>query len=517
MKQIALSCDPSLQSVEPREWSERLNRREMLALVGGGVLSSCLVSCNEPTQEPTAAERRLADPLYYSSATALADGIRLKKVSSEEVVRTFLERIEEVNPEINAVFQVEPDEVLEVARKADESIARGEIAGPLHGVPITLKDSIDTAGMITTGGTLGRARYLPQEDATVAARLRAAGAVLLGKTNTPELTSSYETDNLVYGQTNNPYDLARTPGGSSGGAAAILAAGGSALDIGSDTGGSIRFPSHCCGIAGIKPTSGRVPRTGHIFPFGGITDLFTQLGPMARYVDDLILTLPVIAGVDWRDPAIVPMPLGDPVAVDFSGLRISFHTDNGIASPTPETAEIVRRAAETLAGIVSRMDEVRPEGIQDSFEIIDALWSADGGVSTRKLLERAGTTRHTLDWLDQMEPISISQLSDLVDKWDAFRVKMTTFLENYDVILSPVNASPARKHGEFSDTDLAFSYTQTYNLTGWPAAVVRGGTSADGLPIGVQIIARPWREDVALAVANHLELALGGFQPPTAL
>src|SRR6266567_7812846 len=225
------------------------------------------------------------------------------------------------------------------ARAADAALARGQLLGPLHGVPMTIKDSLDTAGVITTGGTQGRATFVPEQDATVVARLRAAGAILLGKTNTPELTLSGETDNLVYGRTNNPYDVSRTPGGSSGGAGAILAAGGSALDIGSDTGGSIRLPAHFCGIAGIKPTSGRVPRTGHIVPFGmGAVDALTQLGPMARYVEDLSLILPIIAGVDWRDPAIIPMPLGDPRAVSMTGLRVAMYTDNGTMSPTPETA-----------------------------------------------------------------------------------------------------------------------------------------------------------------------------------
>jgi amidase len=163
------------------------------------------------------------------------------------------------------------------------------------------------------------------------------------------------------------------------------------------------------------------------------------------------------------------------------------------------------------------VDEVRPAGIEDSYEIISDLWSADGGASVRKMLERAGTTRHTLKWLDQSEPIPMGEFSDLIDRWDAFRSKMLSFLESYDVILSPVNARPALKCGEFSDSDPMFSYTQTSNLTGWPAAVVRGGTSPEGLPVGIQITARPWREDVALAVGKHLEVALGGFQPPPEL
>jgi amidase len=203
------------------------------------------------------------------------------------------------------VVQKRFEVALDEARRADDQLMRGEIRGPLHGVPMTIKDSLDTAGVVTTAGTKGRAAYIPNQDATVVARLRDAGAILLGKTNTPELTATGITDNYVYGRTNNPYDVTRTAGGSSGGAAAIIATGGVPFDIGSDTGGSIRMPSHYCGIAGIKPTAGRVPRTGHILSFDiGHIDLLTHIGPLARYVEDLVLLLPIISGVDWYDPSI---------------------------------------------------------------------------------------------------------------------------------------------------------------------------------------------------------------------
>ena len=267
------------------------------------------------------------DDLIYESATAIAKAIRDKRVSAVEVVEAHLRRIEALNPKLNAVVHLVRARALAEARAADQALARGEIRGPLHGVPMMIKDSLDTAGVVSTGGTKGRTAFVPEHDATVVARLRAVGAILLGKTNTPELTLAAETDNLVYGRTSNPYDLSRTPGGSSGGAGAIIAVGGSPLDIGSYTGGSIRLPAHFCGIAGIKPTSGRVPRTGHIVPFGmGAVDALTQNGPMARYVEDLALTLPIIAGIDWRDPAIVPMPLDDPYTVEVKGLRVAMHT-----------------------------------------------------------------------------------------------------------------------------------------------------------------------------------------------
>jgi amidase len=461
--------------------------------------------------------RELDSELHYSSAAALASAIRNKQVSSEQVVTAFLARIEAVNPSLNAVFQVDAERALAAARDADSRLARGQPVGALHGVPMTIKDSLDTAGMISTGGTKGRARYVPGKDATVVARLRAAGAILLGKTNTPEFTMSFETSNAVYGRTNNPYDPERTPGGSSGGASAIVAAGGSAFDVGSDYGGSIRMPAHATGIAGIKPTSGRVPRTGHVFPFGGLLDAFQQLGPMARYVEDLRLLLPVLAGPDGIDPYIVPMPLPDPTEVNVRDLRVCYHTDNGILAPDPEIAESVSAAASVLAGTGCSVAEARPPGIEQSYQITMDLWNRCDAPLLKALLEQAGTApeESTLDWLFELPPASDVDIVDAVTRADACRARMLSVFEDYDVIVCPANAHPALRHAQEDAADLRpFSYTSTYNLTGWPAAVVRGGTSPDGLPIGIQIVARPWREDIALAVAALLEDELGGFEAP---
>ena len=461
------------------------------------------------------------EELIYQSAAELAQKIRDKKVSAVEVVDAHLRRIEEVNPRLNAMVQIVPERARAEARVADRALARGDVKGPLHGVPMTIKDSLDTEGIISTGGTKGRASFIPEEDSTVVARLRSAGAILLGKTNTPELTMGPgETDNLIYGRTNNPYDLSKTPGGSSGGAAAIIAAGGSPLDVGSDTGGSVRMPTHFSGIVGLKPNSGRVPRTGHIIPFGlGAVDSLTQNGPMARFVEDLALTLPIIAGVDSRDPAIVPMPLGDPKAVDLKSLRVAVHADNGIMTPTPEIVDAVNRAAAALGDIGVRVQEDLPGAILGSSGLIKSLLSADGGAYVRRLLERAGTTEvhpWTLKRLDEAKPMEIGDFTALLEEVDRFRSTMHTFMQNYDVILCPVSAFAALPHGSTKDEQVqkGFSYTHTYNITGWPSAVVRGGTSSEGLPIGVQVVARPWREDVALAVAQYLETTLGGWQRP---
>jgi len=460
------------------------------------------------------------DELIYASVVTMAQAMREKKVSAKEVVEAHLRRIEAVNPALNAVVYTVSERALDEAQAADQALARGEIKGPLHGVPMTIKDSLDTAGVVSTGGTKGRADFVPEHDATVVARLRAAGAILLGKTNTPELTLAGETDNLIYGQTNNPYDLSRTPGGSSGGAGAIIAAAGSPLDIGSDTGGSIRLPAHFCGIAGLKPTSGRVPRTGHIVPFGlGAVDSLTQNGPMARYVEDLILTLPIIAGVDWHDPGIVPMPLGVPAAVDLRSLQVAMHTDNGIKAPTPEITAAVQTAAAALvdAGLFVTAD--RPLALERAFELSRTLSGGDGRAWVRRLLSKAGTTAihpWIMRRLDEAQPLGVAEYTAMLEEVDRFRSEMLAFMQHYDVILCPVCAFPAPPHGTTFTEEMwkGFSYTGAYNMTGWPGAVVRAGTSPEGLPIGVQIVARPWREDVALAVARHLETALGGWQRP---
>ena len=459
------------------------------------------------------------DDITTTSAAKLAQAISDKKVSATEVVQAHIDRIKEVNPKLNAVVQLVEERALSEAREADEALAKGESVGPLHGVPITIKDSLDTEDIVSTGGTTGRSSFVPDRDATAVARLRAAGAILMGKTNTPELTLDGETDNLIYGRTNNPYDLARSPGGSSGGAAAIVSAAGSPLDIGSDTGGSIRGPAHDCGIAGIKPTSGRVPRTGHIVPYGmGAQDALTQLGPMARYVEDLTLALGIIAGPDMEDPAIVPAPLGDPALVDIKTLRIATHSNNGLVEPTPETTEAVSRAAAALSEAGASVVEDVPEALKRSTDLYDRLEGIDGRTWVRRMLKKAGTTE-VGDLLTKMlaeaKMGSSEQFSKLLEELDEYRSLMLQFMANYDALLVPSISHPAVLHGESHNEEYSdYSHTSAYNLTGWPGAVVRGGTSPEGMPIGVQVVARPWREDVALALAQHLETALGGWQPP---
>ncbi|MBX3065500.1 MAG: amidase [Anaerolineae bacterium] len=454
--------------------------------------------------------------IVYSSVVQLASAIKAKKISSVEVVQAYLNRIEEVNPKLNALVQLRADQALAEARSADELLARGENNGLLHGVPMTIKDSLDTEGVVTTGGTLGRKDFLPEKDATVVARLKKEGAILLGKTNTPELTIAFETDNLIYGRTNNPYDLTRTSGGSGGGAAAIIASGGSPFDLSSDYGGSVRLPAHFCGIAGIKPTSGRVPRSGNILPYAvGATDAYQTIGPLARSVDDLTLLLGIIAGPDWQDPMIVPMPPANPEAVDLSTLRVAFYTDNGTGTPTPEIVRTVTEVAHSLKGQVATITEDRPNRMEETWSLWTSLNVADGGYGTLEILEKAGTTQTSRRFGSPDKEVTGREFGKRLREMDLFRSQMLGFMANYDVIICPVNANVAIIHGTQYDHFAGFSYTATYNLVGWPAAVVRAGTSPEGLPIGVQIVANPWREDVALKVAQIVEKTFGGWQQPS--
>jgi amidase len=459
----------------------------------------------------------VTNALHDRSATWLAQAIRSGRISSLDIVDACLERIEAVNPALNAVVCLAGD-ARERARQADRELAEGTVRGPLHGVPFTIKDSLDTAGVVTTAGTVGWRDRVPMGDATVVARLKQAGGILLGKTNTPEFTWSDETDNDVYGRTSNPYDLTRTPGGSSGGPAAIVAAGGSPFDIGSDTGDSIRQPAHVCGIAGLKPTSGRVPRTGHWPGYAGLFESFTQLGPMARRVEDLELLLPIIAGPDGEDPHVPPVTLRDPSSVSCAGLRVVAFTDNGIRTPTQETVVAVEAAVAGLSRAGARIEHAVPPGLLDAWQAWDGFIRADGFAWLQRCIEAAGTpgwgSYATRDWIAPGDPMPGDQLTAMVERADEVRARLLRWIQDVDLMLCPAMPQPAIQHGDSSAAWFGDTYSDVHNLTGWPAVVVRGGTSPEGLPIGVQLVAPPWREDIALAGARVVEAGSGGWQPP---
>lgn len=463
------------------------------------------------------------DDLHYLSTARQAALIRAGEASSEALARRYLDRIERFNPKLNAVVAVAED-ALQRAREADAALAGGAAPGPLHGVPMTIKDCFDTAGVVSTWGTMGRRDFVPGADATVVARLKAAGAILLGKTNTPEFTLSFETHNNIHGFTNNPHDLGRSPGGSSGGAAAAVAAGLTSFDIGTDYGGSIRVPSHCCGSVGLKPTSGSVPRTGLCLPPGMLTDFLSHVGPMTRTVADLELILAVIWGPDGVDTRIPPVPLAASAGVTLEGLRCAVMIDNGVAAPDDETAAVVENAEAILAdaGLATRRD--RLDGIDETTQLGGGFWAVGAHAAVQALLDEAGTeiADYANNWFRRFAEadgtdFGADRLIDQLGRFEAYRRRMQRHMSRYDVLVSPVNAHPAARHpspGEspFPSTDA--SYTEAFDLTGWPAGVVRGGTSSAGLPIGVQVVANPWREDIVLAVMAHLEASFPDFEPP---
>ncbi|HSK92780.1 MAG TPA: amidase [Candidatus Angelobacter sp.] len=424
-------------------------------------------------------------PLTHRSATELARLIRDRNVSAREVMEEHLAAIERRNPTLNAIVAI-ADDALDSADARDRALARGEPIGPLHGVPFTAKDIIEAAGLPTTLGMIELADSRPDHDATVVGRMRAAGAILLGKTNCPPGGSGGVTENDLHGRTLNPYDERRSPGGSSGGEAAAIAAGLSPCGIGSDSGGSLRVPAHFCGIATLKPTAGRIPITGVLDDrgqLGSMRDPRTQAGPMARRADDLGTLLSILAGPDGSDAGCVPAPLGDPSAVDLHGVRVMLYRSDGVAPPDAETDGALVMAAAVLRERGAIVAEGAPP--PGGHDLTERVWDSYG---------------------DEM---TAPQVYDVLQDWDAFRTTMLAVLERFDLILSPVAPEPAPRHGG----DVVWRYTTPHSLTGWPCVVVRAGTSA-GMPVGVQLVSGPWQEDVAIAAAVAIERTLGGWQPP---
>ena len=459
------------------------------------------------------------------SALGLADLVRQRAVSPVELVDACLERIEALNPQLNAYVAIDADAARRTAREAEQRVLAGTTLGALHGVPISIKSSVAVNGQPWETGSRLRAGVRADADAPLVARLRAAGAIVIGVTNVAEQLMAWETDNGLYGRTNSPWALDRTPGGSSGGEAAAIAAGLSAGGIGSDGGGSIRVPAHFSGICGLKPTPGRVPATGHHPPCAGIFALTGVVGPMARTIDDVSALLHAIAGPDPGDPNGHPVPLFPPP----DAAAVGWFEDDGAVPVTAETRAAVRQAAGWLKDAGWDVEPFRPDVLEEARE----LWWEIFGRASRLLLEPLVLGREPevhrnlvefLEWTRRDPPISVRRLLEVEIQRDLLKTRLAHQMARFPVLLCPVAPTPAFRHGEREWTidgrivhylD-AWRYTAWFNLLQNPAVSVPVRLSPEGLPIGVQVVTRPWEELLALSAAKVIEQSRGAWIAPPA-
>ena len=458
---------------------------------------------------------------------SMAERIRERKLSPVELAEAHLKKIERLNPKLNAFVHVDPGRVRREAQNAERRLKKGERIRPLHGVPISIKSSIDAEGYRCESGTRLRAGLVARQDAPLVARLREAGAVILGVTNSPEFLMAWETDNLLYGRTNSPWNLDYTPGGSSGGEAAAIASGMSAAGVGSDGGGSIRVPAHFSGICGLKPTPGRIPSTGHFPPSGGPFSFIGVVGPMARTVADLKVMLEVMQGPDDGDPCAAPVPLGWPDEQQLKRLRIGYFEDDGRTPVTKEIRAAVGMAAETLRRAGFSVEPFRPEGLEEARQLWKKFFVKVAGMLIApmfrgRLQDISPFLRQFLEWSAAEPELTGESLLDAWIRRDTVRSEFLAHMRDYPILLCPSAAIPAFRHGErnwmidgktvgYLD---AWSYAEWFNLLGIPAAVVPVSQSAEGLPIGVQIVGRPWEEEQVLSIAAIVEQTSGGWGTP---
>ena len=461
------------------------------------------------------------------SAAEMAETIRRKSISPIELVDAHLDSIGRLNPHLNAFVTVDGERAARAARDAEGAVMRGEPLGALHGVPVTIKSSIDVAGLRCESGSRLRDGYVAATDAPLVSRLKAAGAIVLGNTNVPELLMAYETDNSLYGRTNNPWDLERTAGGSSGGESAAIAACCSAGGVGSDGGGSIRVPAHFTGICGLKPTPGRIPATGHFPASAGPFAQLGVVGPMARTVRDLELMFEAMAGPDVGDPSAAPVPIRRPRDQDLRAMRVGYFEEDGINPVTDETRAVVRAAASTLKAAGYDVASFRPDGLQRVRELWWHLFGLAGGFVLGPMYkgresELSLILKEFIGIVRAEAPLTLESFMHTLLERDAVRIRFLCQMEEFPILLCPVCSVPAFRHGEREWTidgrvvkylD-AMSYSQWFNLLGNPAAVVPVGRSPEGLPIGVQIVGRPYEEEMVLAVAAEIERGCGGWQAP---
>lgn len=455
--------------------------------------------------------------LAYAPAWRLAEMVRRREVSPVELVETSLGRVERFNPRLNAFLTVTTEEARAEAKRAEARATQGGDLPPLHGVPISIKDLINTRGIRTTHGSLVYKDNVPDEDGVVVERVRAAGAVILGKTNTSEFGQSATTENRLGDACRNPWDASRTSGGSSGGASAGVATGMSPLAVGSDGGGSIRIPAAFCGVYGIKPSQGRVPAHGGL---GGMP-LFSQNGPITRSVRDAAMLLQVLAGFDRRDPRCLRVQPPDFVAAlegGVKGMRVAWSPDMGFAAVEPEVLEVAGQAARRFEELGCVVEEATPPFVEDPFAVFRVIVATDAYANLGFLLEEhaddlAPYSKATIEHGGQVPG---HEYSRALRGLEGFRAEIADFFESYDLLVLPGTAVPAFPVGErpsevaghkVSRLWGAFPFTMLFNVTGQPAATLPVGTSREGLPIGLMVVGRVGDEATVLRASAAYEEA----------
>ncbi len=464
----------------------------------------------------------------YSTIEELRARIRSKKISPVEVVESHLRRAESLQPTLRAFANLDVEGALQQARDAENAVQRGIALGPLHGVPITIKCSMDLAGVPCPAGSLLRRKFVPREDAASVARLKKAGAIILGNTNTPEFLMAYESDNLLAGRTANPWNLAHTSGGSSGGESAAISSGCSVAGIGSDGGGSIRVPAHFTGICGLKPTPGRIPSTGHYPPGAGALSWLGVVGPLARTVADLRVMFEILAGPgpDPGDALSAPVPVHHVHDKALKNLRVGILESDALGSATPETVDTVKRGAKMLQALGFVVEPHRVSGLDRA---LDVWWFFFGPVVAHLFGPTIAGQEDSLspifrEYLAAARPEQPLGLDDFISACtdrDLVRAQILPQLSDVDLLISPVSSEPAFPHGAGNyRLDAAHCYRNTMRFSQWPNLVgcpgisLPLGLSSEGLPIGLQLIGRPHQEELLLAVAERLEHARGPWQPP---
>ena len=463
-------------------------------------------------------------PVIQQSACELLVLLRTKKISSLDLANEYIRQIERLNPFLNALVDFDPDRVRQQAHAIDDSTGK---QGPLAGLPVTVKSSISTAGYRCEIGSQVNRGNVPNKDATVVARLRAAGAVILGTTNCPEYLMAYVTDNLLHGRTNNPWNLDYTPGGSSGGESAAIAAGMSAGGLGSDSGGSVRVPAHFTGICSLKPTPGRIPGEGHLPPCVGPFSFLGAIGPMARTIDDVTLLFQALARQDPVDPSSPPVGLRTPDLDDIKRLTIGYFEDDGLVPVTAETRHAGQAAAQALREAGFDVHPFRPKALEQARRLWELFFVRCGAMFEEPLVRghEALLSPVFRDFLARARAAGALTAEEVLSAWaeaDIIRHHLLEQMQEYPLLLCPVSAVPAFRHDERSWTidgqaveylD-AMRYTQWWNLLAAPAAVVPVGRSPEGLPIGVQVVGRPFEDEVVLKVASVIDDAFGYLPPP---